>query len=257
MTTRPTAFSSEGAAAAYTFDAFVVSDSSRIAFDAAVAVAENPGRAHNPLFLYGRTGSGKSHLLHAIAHKMRAHRPRANILHLAAETFIARVIDAIRSDEMRAFRESIASVDALFLDDLQLGSDREHTLREIFLRFEELVTHGVQVVAASAAPPVEMRFIEQRSRPLFERALIVEVGYPDRDARVEIARRVARMRGIALSDEVLGYLAARLNGSARKLESVIARIAAESALAGQPLNMTHVARIVSRLEGRPRRTLNN
>lgn len=257
MTTHPPALSSGGANAAYTFDAFVVSDRSRAAFAAAVAVAENPGHAHNPLFLCGRTGSGKSHLLHAIAHKIRAHRPGANILHLAAETFIARVIDAIRSDEMRALRESIASVDALLLDDLQLRSDREHTLREIFLRFEELLTYGVQVVSASPAPPFEMRLIEQRSRPLFERALVAEVGYPDGVARVEIARRAAEMRGIALCDEVLGYLGARLSGSPRKLQSVIARIAAESAIAGHPLNMTQVVRIVGRLNAGPRRTLNN
>lgn len=247
MTTHPTAISSEGASAAYTFDAFVVSDRSRVAFDAAVAVAENPGHAHNPLFLYGGTGSGKSHLLHAIAHEMRAHRPRANILYLAAETFIARVIDAIRSDEMCAFRESIASVEALFLDDLQLGSDREHTLREIFLRFEDLLTHGAQVVAASAAPPFEMRLIEQRSRPLFEQALVAEVGYPDGVARVEIARRAAEMRGIVLPADVFQYLAGRLNGSPRKLESVIARIAVESALSGQLPEMEQIVRVVSRL----------
>lgn len=232
------------ASVAYTFDTFIVSESSHEAFAAAVAVAEKPGSAHNPLFLYGRTGSGKSHLLHAIAHANRSHRRHANVLYLAAEAFIARLLHAIRVDEVGAFRRSITTVDVLLLDDLPRTLDRGHTQEGIFLILEESLMNGVQVVVASEMPPTDMRIVEQRSRPLFERALIVEVGYPDQVARFEIARRAAEMRGVALSDDALRYLAERLTGSPREIQSVIARIAAESALSGANLDMTLVARVV-------------
>jgi chromosomal replication initiator protein len=215
---------------ANTFADFVVSKSSHVAFSAAMDVAENPDCSHNPLFLYGPTGSGKSHLLHAIAHAMRTRQ--RNVLHVAAETFVARFIDAIRSDEVGAFRHSIAAVDALLLDDLPHALDKQHTREGIFRELEELLTHGVQVVIASEMPPAEIKIMEQRSRPLFERALVAEIGYPDGPARVEIARRAAKMRGVVLSDDALRFLANRLTGNPREIQSSIVRIAAESVLSG-------------------------
>lgn len=145
---------------ANTFADFVVSESSHVAFTAAMDVAESPACAYNPLFLYGRTGCGKSHLLHAIAHAMRARQ--RNVLHVAAEAFVVRLIAAIRSDEVSAFRHSIAAVDALLLDDLSDAFDKPHTREGIFRTLEELSTHGVQVVAASEMRPAEI--IEQSSR---------------------------------------------------------------------------------------------
>lgn len=215
---------------ANTFAGFVVSESSHVAFTAAMEVVENPDCAHNPLFLYGRTGAGKSHLLHAIAHAMRARQ--RNVLHVAAETFVVRLIEGIRSDEVRAFRGSVAAVDVLLLDDLPHTLDKQHTREGIFRELEELLTHGVQIVAASEMPPTDTKIIEQRSRPLFERALVAEIGYPDGPARVEIARRAAEVRGVALSDDALRVLANRLTGNPRQIQSAIARIAAESALSG-------------------------
>jgi chromosomal replication initiator protein len=215
---------------ANTFADFVVSESSLVAFTAAMEVAESPDCAHNPLFLYGPTGYGKSHLLHAIAHAMRARQ--RNVLHVAAETFIAQFIAAIRSDEVGAFRRSIAAVDALLLDDLPHALDKQRTREGLFRELEELLTHGVQVVTASEMPPAAIEIIEQRSRPLFERALVVEIGYPDEPARVEIARRAAEMRGVVLSDDALRFVANRLAGNPREIQSSIARIAAESVLSG-------------------------
>jgi chromosomal replication initiator protein len=203
---------------------FVVSDSSHAALTAAMDVVENQDRAHNPLFLCGRTGSGKSHLLHAIAQAMLVRQ--AKVLHESAETFVARLIDAIRADGVVAFRRSLATVDALLLDDLPDALTKPHIREEILRTLAELSTHGVQVVAASELPPVEIT--EQGSHTLFARALIAEIGYPDGAARFEIARRVAESRGVALDDDTLRALANRATGNPREIQSSIARIAAES-----------------------------
>jgi chromosomal replication initiator protein len=191
------------------FADFVLTANSRVAYTAAVDVAENPG----------------------------------------AETFVTRLIDAIRLDEVGAFHRSMAAGDALLLDDLPDTFDKQHTREGIFGTLEELLTHGVQVVTASEMPPAEIKIIERRSRPLFERALIAEIGYPDGPARFEIARRSAVMRGVALSDDALRFLANGLTGNPREIQSSIARIAAESALSGKALDMTQLARAVSRSHG--------
>jgi len=209
---------------ANTFADFVVSGSSHAAFTAAMAVVENPDCAHNPLFLYGRTGSGKSHLLHAIASAMRARQ--RDVQHESAETFVARLIDAIRADELGVCRRSLSTVDALLLDDLPDVLDKPRTREGIFSTLEELLTQGVQVVVASENPPAEV--IEQGSRPLFARALIAEISYPDEPARFEIARRVAELRSVPMNDDALRLLANRLTGNPREIQSSIARIAAES-----------------------------
>ncbi len=154
-------------------------------------------------------------------------------MHLAAEAFITRLVGAIRTDEVRAFRRSIATLEVLLLDDLPCAPGRESTLEEIFRGLEESSANGVQVVVTCEVPPSTL---VARSRPFLERALVVEVGYPDPLARVEIARRTAEMRHVALSDDVLRYVAENLTGSPREIQSVIARIAAESTLSGLGAN---------------------
>lgn len=208
---------------AYTFDTFVVSGSSRMAFDAAVAVAEAPGRTHNPLLVHGRTGSGKSHLLHAIAHVMRLRHPPAKIVCLPADAFVARIIGAIRADTTSAFRQSLLSLDALLLDDLTFPAGKERTEEEVLRRLDEASTAGVQIVVTTDAPSTA-------SRPPFQRGTIVEVCYPDQPARVEIARRAAAARGLLLRDDALRSLASEFTESPRHLQSAIARIAAETVL---------------------------
>ena len=203
----------------YTFDSFVISERSRLAVATALDVVRNPKRAPNPLFLCGPTGSGKSHLLHAIEHALRSRHPRASILRISAQALIDLLIAAIRSDEVRAWRQSLAELDALLVDDFRFGAHQQYTQEAILVTLEELVSSGVQIVAASDAGPAN-------------RALMVQVGYPDADARVQIARNAALRHGVALSDNALRSLSKRIAGSPRRLQSAIVRMAAEAILSG-------------------------
>jgi chromosomal replication initiator protein len=200
-----------------TFETFVVSDASRAAFMAAVDVAEE--RFDGALFLHGPTGSGKSHLLRAIEHRMHGRRPEARIVRLATEQVIVSLLGAIRLDEFAAFRDSFHTIDALLLDDFPLWPGLENTRTEIVLRIEELLGRGAQAVVVCPAPPRGMRLPEQTT--------LVEVGYPDKPARLEIARRAAAARGLMLPDEALDALAARLT-TPRELQSAIACLALEA-----------------------------
>lgn len=166
-----------------TFDTFIVTETSRVPFAAALAVAENPAGAHNPLFLHGPTGSGKSHLLQAIEHTMRSRRPNAKIVRLSADVLIARLVDAIRFDDMTAFRQSLA-VDALLIDDLPLDDDKPHTREEIFRSLEHALTQRAQIVVASS------HSVRTSSRVLFERARIVGMGSPDQAVKIQIAQSI-------------------------------------------------------------------
>ncbi|HEX2120708.1 MAG TPA: DnaA/Hda family protein [Thermoanaerobaculia bacterium] len=228
----------------YTFDSFVAGETSRLAFSHAVAVAKQPGGAHNPLFLYGPTGCGKSHLLHAIAHARRAAALGDNMLLLSADTFAAQLIGAIRADRMPAFRQSIAAVDMLLLDDAPLGQDRPHTLEEIFFNVNQVVSGGAQVVVTFGMRPSDLG---QHSRASLERATIAEIGYPDETTRLELVRREAERRGMMVPVDARHYLARRLTGSPRRIQSVMARIAAESTVAPQRVDLMYVKRLLARL----------
>ena len=209
---------------ASTFETFVASEASQAAFDAALAVSACPGGAHNPLVLYGPTGSGKSHLLGAIVHAMQSRQPDATILTLSGDRLVAQLVHAIRWEQVDALRESIAAADALLLDDVPMRPDNEASREEIARLIDELVARGIQTVIAADAPPAQQRRLETRLRS----ASCFVLGYPGPAARIEIARRVAATRGVALSEDELCRLATESSGSPRELQSRIARIAAES-----------------------------
>jgi chromosomal replication initiator protein len=213
---------------AYTFETFVVSGSSEGAWTACVDVAADPGRAYNPLFLYGPTASGKSHLLHAIASGIRHRRPEAAIQRLAADTFIARLVASIRSNAVPAFERTMAAVDALLLDDLGVAN-KPNTQRQVLHQLGELVSAGMQVVVTCHTPPNNVIGAWLAS---FPRARNAELAYPDRDARAEILRRAALRRGVPLTEAAAQALADRSDSSPRTLESIINQLAA-SAIGGE------------------------
>ncbi|MEA2490583.1 MAG: chromosomal replication initiator protein [Acidobacteriota bacterium] len=215
---------------AYTFETFVVSEGSKAAWTAAVAAAERPGHGHNPLFLHGPTGSGKSHLLHAISQHMQSHAPRANIQRLAADTYVKRIAEAIRRDRLVTFRQEATALGALLLDDIRLAG-QPHAAEEIFRQIGGLTAAGVQVVlTADASPTGAMHERLQRTN-----AAIIELAYPDRAARAEILRRAANTRGVALAETVIEMLADRGPRSPSGLHSLISRIAAESLISSRAL----------------------
>lgn len=202
-----------------TFATFVVSEPSRTAFEAAVAVAESPGRVHNPLFLYGRTGAGKSHLLQAIHQRMRSHRAR--VLRLSARDLIDRMIDAIRCDRYAALRDSLRITTALLIDDLRFVATTPTTQRELLLLIGEVAASGVQVVVASDGPSQYVRRLG---------GFAAGIGYPTLPARAEILRRAAMRQGIVIGEDVLGEIAEHTTGDPRRLLSAFAMFGARSLL---------------------------
>ena len=194
----------------HTFETFVVSKRSRAAWKAALAVVDDPAHAPNPLFLVGPVGSGKSHLLIAIEEALRARRPEAKVVRTATATLIDRIIHAIRVDT--PFAED---ADVLLLDDLGLAvAGKENTEKEIHRQIDKAVLRGAQVVVASDKAPL--------------RGAVVQIGYPDQNARIEIVRSLAESRGLALPPERLRALAGRSLVSPRVLQNAIARLAADA-----------------------------
>jgi len=208
---------------AYTFETFVVAKSSREAFAAAISVAEDPGRVHNPLVLYGRSGCGKSHLLAALEHAIRTRFPAMNILRAPLHAFIAQLWSELRARNMPAFEDAMMGFDAILLDDLQFGSNQVRTEEAVFLILESARAAGAQIVIASQSPCT------------FASATMVEIGYPDVSARLELARREAAKHGLHLADDALREIAEGIEGSPTRIKSAVARIAATSLAATIPL----------------------
>jgi chromosomal replication initiator protein len=220
------AFSRDPEYSANTFESFVVSQGYAAAWGACVAVADGAGDVPNPLFVIGPVGSGKSHLLHAVAQRMRARRALGKIQRIPVETYVEGLIAAIRSEELREFDLFFRSLDALLLDDLLFSGEKAATEETIFLRLGDLVSCGVQVVVACDAR-AGAKVLERLARWSFARAAIVELAYPDCAARAEIVRRAATARGWILPESVIRETANRCAGSPRQLQSLVARITVE------------------------------
>jgi chromosomal replication initiator protein len=231
----------------YVFRTFVVSEGSCSAWEAAVAVADGVGLAPNPLFLYGPVGSGKTHLLHAIAQRSRAKRPEAGVKRMVTRALVDRLISAIRADEVSDWRKNLMTLDCLLLDDFSLAEDRRKAAEELLRQFGEWVSAGVQIVVTCDARSVE-RSLEWGRRALWTDVGAIELHYPDRDARIEILRRVAAARALLLSEERVEELAGHCSAGARECQSLVARIAAEAALV--PVVPVHLGEILAPLTER-------
>lgn len=229
------------------FESFVVSERSQTAFLAAVTVGESPGDAHNPLLLSGPSGSGKSHLLRAIANSMHSHRPEASIVRTTGHAMATDLAEAIRLHQVEAFQSSLTRVDALLVDDLELRPKRDRTFRAIVEVLAKVVEAGAQVVVASGMDARYGRMFERRIQSRFGRVLAAELGYPSMAGRMEIARRAATLRGVHLPPGALRFIARRSTGNPRELQGMIARIAAETAIAQRSLGLAEVRQAVSRV----------
>jgi chromosomal replication initiator protein len=217
-----------------TFASFVVSKRSEAALAACIAMSERRDDAPHPLFLCGPTGSGKSHLLHAIADALRARV-------VSAESWINSLVDAIRADQLDALRGSLAETGALLLDDFGSAADRPHTRAEMLAQIEKLVQRGVSVVATTHEPASTVRsFIDGTAS-----GRVVEIGHPDLAARIEIARRLALSRDVVLSSAMLQSIARRTSGSPRKLQGVILRITAETTLLHAPIDAARLRNLIA------------
>jgi chromosomal replication initiator protein len=219
----------------YTFDTFVVGANNRLAHAAALAVAEKPARAYNPLFLYGGVGLGKTHLLHAIGNA--CHARGLNVLYVSSEEFTNDLINAIRTHTTASFRDKYRSADVLLIDDIQFIAGKESTQEEFFHTFNTLHGQDKQIIVSSDRPPRAMVTLEDRLRSRFEWGLTADVQAPDLETRTAILRYKSEKSGRQVPDEVLDLVARRVQSNIRELEGALNRIVAFSELSGAPLTI--------------------
>jgi len=227
----------------YTFDTFVIGASNRFAHAAAVAVAEAPAKAYNPLFVYGQSGLGKTHLLHAIGHYARNLYPHVRVRYVNSEEFTNDFINSIRDDKSSAFQSRYRNVDVLLIDDIQFLQGKVQTQEEFFHTFNALHNANKQVVITSDLPPKQLSGFEERMRSRFEWGLLTDVQPPDLETRIAILRKKAIQEGMTTPDEVLEFIASKISTNIRELEGALIRVTAFASLNRQPIDL-NLAEIV-------------
>ncbi|HJA30480.1 MAG TPA: chromosomal replication initiator protein DnaA [Candidatus Eisenbergiella pullicola] len=220
----------------YKFDTFVVGNNNKFAHSACLAVAESPGNAYNPLFIYGGPGLGKTHLMHSIGHFILEQNPEMKVLYVTSESFTNEVIESIRSGNataMTKLREKYRTVDVLMIDDIQFIIGKESTQEEFFHTFNVLHSAGKQIVISSDKPPKEMETLEERFRSRFDWGLIADIQPPDYETRMAILKKNAENFNRQIDDEIFQYIATNIKSNIRELEGAFNRIIAKSKIENQ------------------------
>lgn len=229
----------------YTFDRFIVGKSNEFAHAAALNVAKNPGKNYNPLFIYGNSGLGKTHLLLAIGQYIHTNTPSASIAYVKGDEFTIQMVKAIKEGTVEEFHNRYRKVDLLLVDDIQFIAGKRSTQEEFFNTFNNLYEAGHQIVITSDRPPLEMSLLDDRLRTRFEGGLMADIQPPDLETRMAIARNKAAQLGLLLSDEAVGYIANTITANVRQLEGVIKRLTAFKELLGEQVTIETAKRAIA------------
>jgi chromosomal replication initiator protein len=231
----------------YTFDKFIVGSSNQFAHAAAVAVAEQPSKSYNPLFLYGGVGLGKTHLMQAIGHALKRRNPSLRLTYISAEKFTNEVIASIRFERMAAFRDRFRNMDVLMVDDIQFIARAERTQEEFFHTFNALYDQQKQIVISSDCPPKEISAIEERLRSRFEWGLIADIQMPDLETKIAILQKKADSERVQLPDDVAEFIARSIKSNIRELEGALIRLMAYSSLTGIEINHSTAQQVLKNI----------
>lgn len=225
----------------YTFETFVTGNSNRFAHAAALAVAESPGKVYNPFFMYGGVGLGKTHLMHAIGHKILQNHPEMRVLYISSEKFTNELINSIRDGNPEAFRQKYRNIDVLLVDDIQFLSKKEHTQEEFFHTFNTLHDANKHIILSSDRHPREIQTLEDRLRSRFEWGLITDIQAPDLETRIAILKKKALLENLNVPNDVMVYIASRIDNNIRELEGALTRVVAYASLTKQTISTDLVA----------------
>jgi chromosomal replication initiator protein len=239
----------------FTFETFVAASSNRLAHAAAQAVAETPGRSYNPLFIYGDSGLGKTHLLHAIGNYVTENYPRRKVLYVTTETFMNDFVDSLRTSTTLAFKRRYRDCDVLLIDDVQFMERKEGLQEEFFHTYNDLKGASKQIVLTSDRPPKSIETLEDRLRSRFLSGLITEIDPPDLETRLAILRSKCMSEHQDVPDDVLEFIASHVKDNIRELEGALIRICAFAKLNKEPISLTQAEHVLSDLvlAGEPRR----
>jgi chromosomal replication initiator protein len=238
----------DGLSPRYTFESFVVGSGNRMAHAAAMSVAEQPAERYNPLFLYGGSGLGKTHLLHAIGHAVR--RRGLTTCYVTSESFTNEMIASIRSQSGEVFRNKYRYVDVLLMDDVQFIAGKEGTQEEFFHTFNTLYNANKQIVLTSDRPPKMMVTLEERLRSRFEWGLMTDIAPPDLETRIAILQQKSSLRGLTLAPDVVEFVAKQVQSNVRELEGALTRLIASSDMTGRSINLQFARDTLVDLVGR-------
>ena len=228
----------------FTFDTFVSAQSNRMALAAAQTVAESPGRSYNPLFIYGGSGLGKTHLLHAIGNWMVQTRPSSRVLYVTTETFFNDFVESIQRKTQLALKRNYRECDVLLVDDIQFIQNKDAIQEELFHTYNTLHSAGKQIVLTSDRPPKSIEKLEDRLRSRLLSGLVAEIEAPDLETRMAILRAKAQFEGIDLPDDVCEFIATNVRDNIRELEGALTRVAAFASLTGEPISLALAIRVL-------------
>ncbi|MEK9657594.1 MAG: chromosomal replication initiator protein DnaA [bacterium] len=229
----------------YSFDSFVVGQNNRFAHASCYAVAKEPAKIYNPLFIYGSAGLGKTHLLHAVAHQVLEKNSNAKILLVSCETFTNDMINAIKDKKLETFRDKYRFVDVLIVDDIQFLSGKEQTQEEFFHTFNDLHSQKKQIILTSDRPPKNILTLEERLRTRFEWGLIADIQPPELETRIAILKKKTELNKTVLADEILHFIASQMSGNVREMEGALNRVFAYTSLMDTPMTLSIASRVIS------------